>query len=52
MVSLAGFENDILLEGPTLITEGRKSLKKAGFLDVDAFVQNAQFPNQPWVLSK
>ena len=51
MVSLAGFENDVLLEGPTLITKGWKSLKKAGFESVDAFVPNAQFPDQPWAFS-
>jgi hypothetical protein len=47
-VYLAGFENDILLEGPTLIIKGWKSLKTAGFEGVDAFVPNAQFPDQPW----
>ena len=49
MVSLAGFKNDVLLEGPTPIAKGWKSLKTAGFELVDAFVPNAQFPDQPWV---
>jgi hypothetical protein len=51
MVSVAGFENSVLLEGPTMITEGWKSLKMAGFEGVDVFVPNAQFPDQPWVFS-
>jgi hypothetical protein len=51
MISLAGPVNDILLDGPTLITEGWASLKAAGFKTVDAFVPNAEFPNQAWVFS-
>jgi hypothetical protein len=49
--AIAGFENDILLEGPTPITKGWKSLKMAGFEGVDAFVPNVQFSDRPWVFS-
>ena len=51
-MSLAtGPVNDILVDGPNLITEGWASLKAAGFQTVSAFVPSAKFPDQVWVFS-